>query len=89
MTVSGDVSRDWREILGDWVLARWRWLVVVVVLVFALNNLLGLVVGAVGLTALANGVAGRLLKARRVVQQARQIVADPDDLPEEVDRKCG
>jgi hypothetical protein len=64
--------------LGDWIWARWRLLVVVVVVVFALNNLAGLLAGSVGLIALANRIAGRALTAKRLVQQARQMVADTD-----------
>ncbi len=85
MTISGEESRDWKEILVDWVEARWRWLIVAVVLLFALNNLVGLVVGSMGLIAVVNRVVGRVLKARRVVQQVQQIVANPDDLREEVE----
>jgi hypothetical protein len=87
MTESGEVSRDWKGTIADWIWARWRWLIALVVLVFALNNLAGSVVGIVGLIALANRTAGRLLKARSVVQQVRQIVTDPDDFREEVERK--
>ena len=54
MTISGEESRDWKEILMDWVGARWRWLIVAVVLLFALNNLVGSVVGIMGLIAFAN-----------------------------------
>jgi len=79
MTISGEESRDWMEILVDWVEARWRWLIVAFVLLFAFNNLAGLVVGITGLIALANRVAGRALKARRVVQQVQRIVTGPDD----------
>ena len=89
MTVSGETPRDWMAALADRVWARWRWLVVLVVLVFVLNNVVGLVVGTVGLIALANRIAGRLLKARTVLQQVRQIVTDPDDCREEVDRTGG
>ncbi len=79
MTISGEESRDWNEILVNWVAARWRWLIVAVVLLFAFNNLVGLVVGIMGLMALGNRVLGRVLSARRVVQQVQQIVTDPDD----------
>ena len=51
MTISGEESRDWKEILVDWVGARWRWLIVAVVLLFAFNNLVGSVVGIMGLIA--------------------------------------
>ncbi len=85
MTISGEESRDWKEVLVDWVGARWRWLIVAVVLWFALNNLVGLVVGSMGLIAVANRVVGRALRARKVIQQVQQIVANPDDLREEVE----
>ncbi len=85
MTISGEQSRDWKEILVDCVGARWRWLIVAVVLLFALNNLVGLVVGIMGLIALANRVAGRVLRTRRVVQQVQQIVTNPDDFRGEVE----
>jgi len=42
----------------------------------------GFVVGAMGLLAFANGVIGRALKPRRLVEQVQQMVAEPDDLPE-------
>ncbi len=71
---------DW---VADWVAARWRWLVVAVVVVFALNNFAGFVVGGIGLLAFANRIVGRVLKAQRAVQQIQQIIADPDDLREE------
>ena len=77
--MSGEESRDRNRLLLDWVAARWRWLIVAVVLLFAFNNLAGLVVGITGLIALANRVAGRALKARRVVQQVQRIVTGPDD----------
>jgi hypothetical protein len=63
----------------DWVAARWRWLLVAALLIFAVNNLVGFVVGAMGLLAFANGLIGRALAARRVVQQVQEMVADPDD----------
>ena len=85
MTISDEESRDWKEILVDWVGARWQWLIVPVVLVFAFNRLAGLVVGLLGLIAVANRVLGRVLKARRVVQQLQQIVTNPDDFQEEVE----
>jgi len=75
-------SRDWGVRLGAWLGARWQWLVVGVLLLFALNNLVGVVVGALGLLAFVNGIAGRLLGARRVVQQVQKMVGDPED-PEE------
>ncbi len=85
MTISDEESRDWKEILVDWVGARWQWLIVPIVLVFAFNRLAGLVVGLLGLIAVANRVLGRVLKARRVVQQLQQIVTNPDDFQEEVE----
>ena len=87
MTISGEESQDWKETLVDWVGARWRWLIVAVVLLFAFNNLVGLVVGITGLIAFANSVVGRVLRARRVVQQVQQIVTNPDDLREEAGPK--
>ncbi len=84
MTISGEESRDWKEVLVDWVEARWRWLIVAVLLLFAFNNLVGSVVGIMGLIAFVNRVVGRALRARRVVQQVQQIVTNPDDLREEV-----
>ncbi len=87
MTISGEESRDWKEILVDWVGARWRWLIVAVVLLFAFNNLVGLVVGIMGVVAFVNRIVGRVLRTRRVVQQVQQIVTDPDDLREEVGPK--
>ena len=67
MTISGEESRDWKEILVDWVEARWRWLIVAVVLLFAFNNLVGSVVGIMGLIAFVNRVVGRALRARKVI----------------------
>ena len=69
----------------DWVEARWRWLIVAVLLLFAFNNLAGLVVGSMGLIAVVNRVVGRVLNARRLVQQVQEIVTDPDDHREEVE----
>ena len=85
MTISEEESRDWKETIVDWVGARWQWLIVPVVLVFAFNRLAGLVVGVLGLIAVANRVVGRVLKARRVVQQLQQIVTNPDEFQEEVE----
>jgi len=85
MTISDEESRDWKQVLADGVGARWRWLILAVVLLFALNNLAGLVVGVLGSIAFVNRVAGRVLKARRVVQQVQQIVTKPDELREDVD----
>lgn len=79
MTTSGQDTETWEGKLGAWLGARWRWLVVAVVLLFAFNKLVGIAVGSLGLIAVANRVAGRVLGARRVVQQVQQIVSDPDD----------
>ena len=84
MTISGQDARDWKGKLGDWIGARWRWFIVAVLLLFAFNSLVGLVVGSLGLIAFANRIAGRVLSARRVVQQVQQIVSDRDDRGEEV-----
>ena len=88
MTIPGEESRenheDWPEILTGWVVARWRWLVAGVVLLFALNNLVGSVVGIMGLLALGNRVVGRVLRARRAVQQVQQIVTNVDEARKEV-----
>ena len=89
MTESAEEPRGWKETAEDWVWARWRWLIALVVLLFVLNNLAGTVVGVVGLMALGNRVAGRLLKARRVLEQVRGIVADSDDVREDVEGKGG
>ena len=59
-------------------------MIVAVVLLFAFNNLVGLVVGIMGLTAFVNRVVGRFLTMRRVVQQVQQTVAKPDDARKEV-----
>ena len=67
MTTSGEDARDWKGKLGDRIGARWRWLVAGVVFLFVLNNLVGLVVGSLGLIAFANRLAGRVLSARRAV----------------------
>ena len=83
MTIPSTESRDWQDTAMDWVAARWRWLVAAVVLLFALNNFLGFVVGGMGFLAFANRVVGRVLKAQRVVQQVQQIVASPDDVENE------
>ena len=85
MTISGEESRDWKESLVDWVEARWRWLIVAVLLLFAFNNLVGSVVGIMGLIAFVNRLVGRV--TRRVVQQVQQIVTNPDNLREEVGPK--
>jgi len=59
-------------------------LVAAFVLLFVINNIAGLLVGALGLIAFANRIAGRLLSAQRVVQQVQEIVSDPDDPGEDV-----
>jgi len=59
-------------------------LIVAVLLLFAFNNLVGVVVGSLGLIAFANRIAGRLLGARRVVHQVQQVVSDSDDRGEEL-----
>ncbi len=79
MTITGEESRDWSEGLMDWVGARWRWLVVAVILLFALNNLAGLVVGSLGFIAVVNGVIGRVLKAKKIARQVHEIITPPDD----------
>ncbi|MCH7857455.1 MAG: hypothetical protein IIB37_11945 [Gemmatimonadetes bacterium] len=84
MTISGQDARDSKAKLGDRIGARWRWLIVAVLLLFVFNNLVGLVVGSLGLIAFANRIAGRVLSARRVVQQVQQIMSDPDDPGEDV-----
>ena len=84
MTISGQDARDSKAKLGDRIGARWRWLIVAVLLLFVINNLVGLVVGSLGLIAFANRIACRVLSARRVVQQVQQIMSDPDDRGEEV-----
>ena len=79
MTISDEESRDWTKAPVAWVGARWRWLVVAVLLLFALNNFVGAVVGIMGLIAVVNGVVGRALRARRVLQQIQQVVASPEN----------
>jgi len=59
-------------------------LIAAVLLLFAFNKLVGLVVGFLGLITFANRIAGRLLSARTVVQQVQQIVSDPDDRGDEM-----
>ena len=56
-TVSDETPRDVGEALADRVWARWRWLILVIALVFALNNFAGMLVGALGAIAFANRVA--------------------------------
>ncbi|MEE2905751.1 MAG: hypothetical protein VX801_05070 [Gemmatimonadota bacterium] len=87
ITTSGEESQDWKETIADWVGARWQWLIGAVLLLFAFNNLAGLVVGITGLIAFANSIVGRVLRARRVVQQVQQIVTNPDDSREEAGPK--
>ena len=82
MTIQGEESQDWQETLADWIGARWQWLVVIVVMLFAFNHLAGFVVGTIGLTAFVNRVVGRVLSTRRVVRQVQQIVTDSDDFKE-------
>ncbi len=62
----------------DWLAARWRWVLLAIVLLFALNNLAGIVAGSLGLIAFANRITGRVLSARRMVEQVQQIVGNPD-----------
>ena len=71
-------SRGWEERLGAWLGARWQWLVMGVLLLFALNNVVGILVGAVGMLLFAHRIAGRLLGAGRVVAQIQEIVGDSD-----------
>lgn len=78
-TTSGPDARDWKGKLGDRIAARWRWLVIGVVFLFVLNNLVGTLVGSLGLIAFANRIVGRVLSAQRVVKQVQHIVSDPDD----------
>ncbi|MEE2670021.1 MAG: hypothetical protein VYD78_08465 [Gemmatimonadota bacterium] len=85
MTIQGEGSRDWKEAAVDWIGARWQWLILIVVVVFAFNRFAGLAVGIMGLTAFVNRVVGRVLSTRRVVQQVQQIVTDSDDLNEDVE----
>jgi hypothetical protein len=79
MTDPSETRRGWLEALEDGVWARWRWLIAFVVLIFVLNNLFGLIVGALGAVAFANRLVGRALRAQRLAQQVRQVVADPPD----------
>jgi len=51
MTDASETPRGWSEALEDGVWARWRLLLVLVVLLFALNSLAGLVVGSLGFIA--------------------------------------
>jgi hypothetical protein len=85
MTISGEKSRDWKETLVDWVGSQWRWIVAIIVLLFAFNRIAGLVAGLMGLVALINRVIGRAMKMRTVVEQVQQIVTNSDDLREEVE----
>ena len=79
MTKPSETPRDRKETLDDRIWGRWRWLIALVVLVFVLNNLVGLIVGGLGVIAFANRIAGRAIKAQRLAQQARRVVADPSD----------
>ncbi|HIF21178.1 MAG TPA: hypothetical protein EYQ27_04550 [Gemmatimonadetes bacterium] len=79
MTSSGQDARDWTDRVGDWIAARWRWLVAGALLIFALNNIAGFLVGALGLIAFVNRIAGRVLGAKRVVDHVKQIANDRDD----------
>ena len=89
MTIPGDAPRDWKETVGDWLWARWRWLAVAVVLLFALNNLAGMIAGAVGLISFLGRFSGRLLAARRMAEEVRQVVSGPDGQGEDPKRKRG
>lgn len=83
MKNSNQNAADWGERVGAWLGARWQWVILAILLVFALNNLVGVVAGAVGLLLFANRIAGRLLGAGRVVRQVREIVIEPDGSEEE------
>ncbi|MDH3271689.1 MAG: hypothetical protein OEN56_10170 [Gemmatimonadota bacterium] len=83
MTKSGQDSRDWRERVGAWIGARWRWLVLGVLFLFVLNNLVGVIAGAAGLILFAHQLAGRVLGARRVLERVQRVVGDSDDRGEE------
>ena len=78
MKNSNQNAPDWGEKVGAWLGARWQWVILAILLVFALNNLVGVVVGLVGLLLVVNRIAGRLLGARRVLRQVQEIVIDPD-----------
>ena len=82
MTISDERPRDWKEDLVDWVGSQWRWILVVIVLLFTFNRLAGLAAGLMGLIALVNRIVGRAMKMRKVVEQVQQIVTEPDDLRE-------
>lgn len=79
MTQPDETPPDWREAVEDGIWARWRWLLAFVVLVFVLNNLVGLVVGGLGVIAFAHRMSGRAIRAAKLAQQVREIVADPRD----------
>ena len=79
MTTPAEPPGDWKEAVEDRFWAQWRWIVALVVLVFVLNNLVGLMVGGVGLIAFANRIVGRAIKAHRLAQQVHQIVAEPPE----------
>ena len=75
---TGETRTDWREAVEDRVWARWRWLLGFVVVVFVLNNLVGLIVGGLGAIAFAHRLAGQALRAGRIAQQVREIVVEPE-----------
>lgn len=79
MNAPHEPQPDWQDALADRFWARWRLWLVLIVLVFALNSLAGILAGGLGLIAFANRLASRALKARRLVEQARQIVSDSSD----------
>lgn len=79
MTDPSETPRGWGEALEDGVWARWRLLLVFVVLLFVLNNLAGFLVGGLGLVAFAHRIAGRAVRAGRLAQQVRQMVDPPDE----------
>jgi len=79
MSPTADAPPDRKEAFADRVWAQWRWLVAAVILVFVLNNFLGVIAGAAGALAFAGRISGRLLKARRMVEEVQRLVADPDD----------
>ena len=80
MTNSSEESRDWTDVVADWVSARWRWILAGIVVLFALNNFAGSVVGLTALIAFGNRLVGRVLKARRVVQQIQGMIDESDEV---------
>lgn len=80
MTGTPETQPDWKEALGDRIWSRWRLWVVIVVVVFALNNLAGLLAGGLGLIAFAHRITGRALMARRLVEQTRRVLSDSDEV---------